>query len=296
MQRVVLLLLLVSCSSGCSVKLVYNNLDRFARWGVSDYVDLNDAQQSYFDAQVAQLLYWHRTQQLPEYAALLESLSVTLPDGTDIAEIRSIGDRMYVWYEDLEHRLIPIAVELLLSLDEEQVNELPKKFQRDNEKLAEDEAGLSVQEQQQRWLREYEDGISRFTGRLNREQQDYLAAAAVNYIPQYALWADYRARWQSDLLQLIRQRREDADEFDRAFRELVAARIPVYYGEELTAVFAHNERQYQEVTVWLFNNLTPKQREKLQQTISELAQAFAELRAEAPPEPPPLAAACLVRC
>lgn len=272
---------------------MYNNLDRLARWGVSDYVDMNDAQRACFDGQVAELLYWHRTQQLPEYAALMETLAVTLPDGTSLEEIRGIGDLMYVWYEVLEARLTPIAIDLLLSLDDEQVAALPARFKRDNDELAEDEEGLTLEEQQQRWLREYSDGISRFTGRLNKEQREYLSAQAVNYIPQYQLWADYRQRWQADLVTLIEQDRDDPDEFASAFEALVAARIPVYYGEELTAVFAHNERLYQQVTVWLFNSLTPKQREKLQQSITELAIAFRELRAEAAPQPPQFTA-CLI--
>jgi len=293
--RACLLLLLLNVAGGCSVKLAYNNLDRFARWGVSDYVDMNKEQRAYFDAQVAQLLYWHRTQQLPEYVDLLKTLSVTFADGTDLTEIRGIGDRMYLWYEEIEDRLVPIATEMLLSLDEEQVARLPEKFERDNEELAEDEAGLAETELQQRWLEEYRDGMSRFTGRLDKPQLDYLAAQSVNYIPQYELWADYRARWQADLLDLIREHRSDPEIFAAQFRALVAARIPVYYGEELTAVFAHNEKLYQEVTVWLLNNLSPKQRSKLLENISDLAITFRELRTDAPATAPP-SGGCLVRC
>ena len=138
LQRALLVLLLAAQLSGCGVKLMYNNLDRFARWNMSDYVDLNDEQRAYFDAEVDALLYWHRTHQLPEYADLLETLPTTFSNGADLAEILWISDRMFVWYEQLEARLVHIAVEIMLSLEEEQVAELPRRLERDNEELEEE--------------------------------------------------------------------------------------------------------------------------------------------------------------
>lgn len=293
--RLVLVVLIAAQLAGCGVKLVYNNMDRFARWNMSDYVDMNDEQRAYFDAEVGRLLYWHRTHQLPEYADLLETLPTTFSDGADLDEILWVSERMYFWYEQIEVRLLPLAVEMMLSLDDEQVADLPRRLERDNEELAEEEAGLSPAELEKRWQREFSDGFSRLVGRLTREQKAYLSQQSVHYIPQYALWADYRRRWQSDVLKLIRDGRGDEAAFAEAFGVLVDARIPVYYGDELTAVFKHNERQYQEVTVWLLNSLTPAQREKLGVRMAELAESFRELRAEAAAQAPD-GPDCLVRC
>lgn len=285
--RAVLVVLIAAQLSGCGVKLVYNNLDRFARWNMSDYVDLNEEQQAYFDAEVDALLYWHRTHHLPEYADLLETLPTTFSDGADLDEILWISERMFVWYEQLEARLVPIAVEIMLSLEDRQVAELPRRLERDNTELEEEEAGLDADAIARRWQREYIDGFKRLVGRLTREQKAYLAAQSVDYIPQYTLWADYRRRWQREILQLIAEDRGDPEVFAEKFQRLVDARIPVYYGEELTEVFKHNERQYQNVTVWLLNSLTPEQQQRLNERLLELAEDFRELRAEAAPLPPP---------
>lgn len=286
LRILVVVLLVISQLSGCGVKLMYNNLDRFARWNMSDYVDLNDQQRAYFDAEVDALLYWHRTHHLPEYADLLELLPTTFSDGADLDEILWISDRMFVWYEQLEARLVPIAVEIMLSLDDQQVSELPQRLERDNLELEEEEAGLDAEAIARRWQREYSDGFKRLVGRLTREQKDYLAAQSIDYIPQYSLWADYRRRWQRDILKLIREGRDDPESFAQAFQALVDARIPVYYGDELTAVFKHNERQYQTVTVWMLNSLTDEQQLRLNERLLELAEDFRELRAEAAPTPP----------
>jgi len=295
MKRILLLVIVVLAGSGCSVKLMYNNLDRFARWGMSDYVDMTPAQREYFDAEMAEFLYWHRTTQLPLYADLLDALGPTFADGATVAEVRGVGDEMFVWYEAIERRLVPVGVEMMLSLSDEQVAALPEKLAKDNEELAEDEEGLTVEEARERWQREYADGFARFAGRLNKAQKAYLAEQSVHYIPQYDLWADYRRRWQADVLALIRDGRADPEAFDKAFRGLLAARKPVYYGDELTAVFDRNERHYQEVTVWMLNSLTDKQKETFNTRVQELAEAFRELVAEAPDRPPP-APGCLATC
>ena len=112
----IMLLALAVLTSGCGVKLAYNNLDRFARWGVSDYVNMNDEQRAYFDAEIDSIMYWHRTEHLPQYAELFESLENRFADGTNAGEIESIGDRFFVWYEEFEDRLLPVGIELLLSL------------------------------------------------------------------------------------------------------------------------------------------------------------------------------------
>jgi hypothetical protein len=293
--RLLLALLVAVQLAGCGVKLVYNNMDRFARWTMSDYVDMNDEQRDYFDAEIARLLYWHRTHQLQEYADLLETLPTTFSDGADLQEILWVSERMFVWYEEIEVRLVPFAVQMMLSLDDAQVADLPRRLERDNQELAEEELGLSVAALEKRWQREFSDGFSRLVGRLTREQKAYLSQQSVHYIPQYALWADYRRRWQKDVLKLIRAGRDDQLAFAEAFSTLVDARIPVYYGDELTAVFKQNERQYQEVTVWMLNHLTAAQRKKLLVRIAELAESFRELRSEASAQPP-AGPACLVRC
>ena len=54
-------------TSGCGVKLAYNNADRLARWWVSDYIDMTRDQRDYFDASTSEIMFWHRTTQLAIY-------------------------------------------------------------------------------------------------------------------------------------------------------------------------------------------------------------------------------------
>ena len=108
------------------------------------------------------------------------------------------------------------------------------------------------------------------------------------------MWADYRKRWQGDLLQLLHEQRADPEVFVAAFTALMDARES-YYGEELQAVFDTNEQLAREVTAWLIRDFNDKQRERFATRLSELAETFRELSEDLPDEVP-RGGGCLVRC
>ncbi len=281
-------------ASGCGIKLVYNNLDRIARWSVSDYLQMDATQRAYFDAEIDRLLYWHRTTQLSQYANFLESLESVLGDGTNEQEIQAMINTMFGWGEAIESRSLPMVTELLLSMSDEQVAALPALLAESNRDFMEDEEDVPLSEMQAEWQQDFVEGFSRFAGKLNREQKAYLAAQSVRYIPQYGLWVEYRQRWQAELLRLLREERDDPAEFGRMFVSLTASRES-YYGAELTGVFAQNEVLYQEATVYLINNMTAKQLDRLFSRMGSIAEDFRELNEQAA-EREPASGGCLVVC
>jgi hypothetical protein len=46
--RIGVMVAVLVLGSGCSVKFAYNNLDRFARWGASEYLEMTDDQRRYW--------------------------------------------------------------------------------------------------------------------------------------------------------------------------------------------------------------------------------------------------------
>ncbi|WP_019895335.1 DUF6279 family lipoprotein [Hydrogenovibrio halophilus] len=60
--------------TGCSSRFVYNQLDWMLPWYIDDYVTVKTHQEPKLEKQIDQLLLWHRTQQLPEYATFVEDL------------------------------------------------------------------------------------------------------------------------------------------------------------------------------------------------------------------------------
>jgi hypothetical protein len=162
-----------------------------------------------------------------------------------------------------------MSIELLASLSDEQVGALARRLNENNEELAKEERERSLEENRAAWQKETAKRFSRFSGRLNDAQNAYLAEQSARYLPDTVLWAEYRARWQADLLKLLGLR-HDRERFAAGFRELAANRER-YYGTELTRVWENNEALAADATAWLINSLSPAQRERFYERLAELS-------------------------
>ena len=276
--KIFCVMLLVTCTSACSVKFAYNNVDRLVRWQMSDYLDLNSDQRKLLDTQIEALMSWHRREHLPEYAILMESLATQWSDGVSEAQIQSLFEQMFIWGEDIQEQSMPAAIELMQSLTDEQVAALPARLEKSNQEIAEDELDVALDQVQEVWAEDFADGLERFTGRLLKTQREYLSRRATAYQPERVLWAEYRRRFQADLMKLLMKRNEPG--FEAQFRQLAAARES-YYGEEFTRVSDENIALSREVASYVLSNLTEKQSGRLKDALLDLAQDFQELAAKA---------------
>ena len=270
------LVLLALLVGGCSVKFAYNNADRLLRWQVSEYIDLDREQKAVLSARIDEFMIWHRRTQLPEYADQMYLWSQQLTDQVTPEQIAGIFEQMLQWGERMEDRGLPIAVEIMAGLSDDQVAELGPRLELSNAEIAEPEFGLSEEEAQQSWAREFEDAMERFTGRLDIRQRDYIQRKAAGYQPERVLWAEYRRRWQADLLSLLDQRQ--SDQFAAAFSELSRAR-EAYYGDKYTRVSEENIELSREVAAYVLSNLSQRQSDRLQDSLTKLGDDFAELAA-----------------
>ncbi len=290
--RVLSLLVLLATATGCTIKLAYNNLDRMIRWQVSDYVDFDDAQSEYFAGELDELLYWHRTTQLPLYAARAERMAMDLSEEVTAADLDALFAQAVGWADVVEQRAVPLMVELMLSLSDEQVAELPEKFAESNAEFMEDEIELTLPEAQELWRERVTDGMKYFAGRLNRSQRDYVAAQSVRYQPEFVLWVEFRKRWQAELLGALEER-QDHEKFETRFRALIDDRESLW-GEEFTTATRANEKLSRDVLVGLLARLDDEQSKRFAQRLNSLAEDFRDLSARG--KAPESVERCLARC
>ncbi len=291
-RRLVFLFVLCFVTSGCTVKFAYNNIDRLVRWQVADYVDLDEAQAAYLDAELARLLYWHRSSHLPLYAQRAERLANELDETVHVDDVRRIFDDAIGWADEIETRSMPMVIELMASLSDAQIAGLPEAFARSNAEFAEDELAMTLNEAQGEWRERVEGGMKYFAGRLSRAQRDYIAAQSVRYQPEFVMWAAYRQRWQAALLQVLAIR-DDVDAFAASYRRLVDDRER-FWGEEFTRATRANEALSLEVLHGLLEKMDDRQTARFQERLLVLAEDFRDLAADA--EAPTEASACLVTC
>ena len=73
-------LLLVTLTGCSATQFIYNRVDILVRWYLDDYVSLDREQQARFDDRFDLLIEWHRRDELPGYALLLDDALTILDD------------------------------------------------------------------------------------------------------------------------------------------------------------------------------------------------------------------------
>ena len=268
-------LLLATFVSGCSVKFIYNNLDRLGKWAINDYVDLDRDQSVYVDAQLDSFLYWHRTEELPGYAELLRDIAAGMDGGVTEQEMADVEVRVRAGVDRIQERGLPMVGGLLGSLTDEQVAALPANFEKSNAELLKEAEGKTLDERRAAWADDYAQNFKRFIGRLTPEQTAYLEMRSTIYEPDEQLWVAYRELWQADLMVLLERRRERVyflDEFGR-----MARRREDWYGDEYRQLDERNEMFYRQTALALFNMLTERQLTRLKGKLLEYAVQLDEL-------------------
>ena len=102
--------------------------------------------------------------------------------------IEDLFDHLLFWGEEIEDQSLPLMSDVLLSLDEAQIDHLESQLRSSNEDWLSVEQDESLKENQMVWAEEIEEGLERFTGRLNSDQLSYLEVKSLAYRPERALW------------------------------------------------------------------------------------------------------------
>ncbi|OGH01653.1 MAG: hypothetical protein A2600_11850 [Candidatus Lambdaproteobacteria bacterium RIFOXYD1_FULL_56_27] len=130
-----LAVLLAGCSS---LRLGYPWADWYLLRQVNSYFDLTGPQKKEAKARIAQLALWHRTQELPEYAAYLTEIGAKVDQGLTRPDL----DRFFARYQELRHRfyagLVGQAAPWMAGLEPGQFGLLQKKLAEENQELEED--------------------------------------------------------------------------------------------------------------------------------------------------------------
>lgn len=288
LKKLVACLLLACCvltSSGCGVKLLYNNADRLTRWWVSDYIDMTPEQREFLNASSAEILYWHRTTQLALYREQLLSLAQAISEPLTRTELLTYVERVEGWGMAINARAAPVALEMLLSLSAEQLQEFQRELVKSNRDY-EKEANRPPIEQAEEDARDYISLLKRFTGRLSKEQRSYIEEQHAKLAPDAQVILDYRLHWQQRLVGALNAQPPDA-----ALIDDLIINFDTHYTPEFAKMLELNEVIYQELTLGVLNGLTPKQRTRMAEELRDYAQLCAELMANAPsvaPAAPPV--------
>ena len=170
--------LLLSCLLGACgfLQLSYNNAPDLIYYWLDGYIGFDDAQKPRVLADVAQLQRWHRAEELPRYAALLEQLARDAPDDLSVDTVCAVQRDVQTRFEVLlAHAQAPIGA-LALEVTPAQLRHIEGKFAKQNAAFRKKWIDAQPAEQIKTRMERAIEQAERLYGRLNEPQLVVLRA------------------------------------------------------------------------------------------------------------------------
>ncbi len=262
---------LTSCSA---VKLSYEKADWLLAQWAGRYVDLTSEQERALRTEVSDLKRWHRGNELPEYARLLDAAAVHLQAGMTRAQIEEtvalVRARARVLGEQAGASFAPV----LANLSEAQLREMEARFEADNRRFVKRHLSGSPQDQVERRSAWLQNQLEDWFGKLDRVQRERVVRLVSAYPDMPAVRLSERKRRQEALLTAARAGRAGGGTGPR-----LKALGDMGHGRpaRVQAAMAAWERAFIDMLEQFEDSLTPAQRARGIARLRGYAEDFREL-------------------
>lgn len=207
LSRIIGVLLLVFLAGCSAVKTGYNSAPTLAYWWLDGYVDFTAAQDGPVRDSLGALHAWHRTEELPAYADLLQRMQQLAGGAVSPELVCSFSDRVRTHLQRLNERSAAGLARVVPTLDAGQLQKLVRQFEKNNQKWREEWLDGTPDELLARRLDRAVDRYEDFYGRLSDSQKTLLRQRlAASSFDARAAWAE-RLRRQRDLLRIFQEHR-----------------------------------------------------------------------------------------
>ncbi len=183
----------------------YNQGPQLVWWWLDGYIDFNNAQTPQAKEAIRQWFDWHRTTQLPQYAARLSDLSHQINDSVT-------SDQVCGWYEDLRSIFAPaldhamhVGAPLVPGLSEAQLRHLEQRYAKGNDEFREDYLQTVIADRRNASIKRSVKRFENFYGSLNDAQKRLIADGIAASPFDAEAWLAERQRRQSQTLLTLRQ-------------------------------------------------------------------------------------------
>ena len=262
--------------SACSAtRVAYNYADTVVRYMASNYLDLDAAQSEDLKPRLLRFHEWHRTNELPVYAALMRSASRRAAEGITAEDVAWGLGNVRLRYRRLAARAAEDAAPVLATLAPAQLAALEHKFAENNEKYAKEFLSQDDKKRRRAQTKRMLERFHDFAGELTAEQEARIERFALAHERHVALRFEDRQRWQRDLVAALRQERRP-QELGRHLAEMFD-RPELRRSEEFIREDKRWDDDLGQLIVDLDRSLSPKQRAQVVRRLSDYAEDFAVL-------------------
>ncbi len=265
-----LVLLLAFGLGGCSaLRLGYSNGPQLAWWWLDGYMDFSREQSPRARLAVDRWFDWHRSSQLPAYAALLAQAQQQATEPLTADAVCRWQARLVQALDPAIKRGVDDFAELLPGLGAAQFRQMDEKNAKTLETVREDYLQPNPRDRQAAAFKRTLERAENFYGDLNETQKRVLMVGLASSPFNPDLWLQERLRRQRDTTQTLRRLAADkaASREDRA----AALRALVKRTEESPEpVYRDYQKRLSEyncgLLAQLHNTTTPAQRQRARNT------------------------------
>ena len=204
--RIICLLCAALALGACStIKLGYNTLPEIATWWADGYADLDDAQESRLRENIARLQQWHRQEELPRYADLLQRVEAMAASPVQAQQVCGLVAEIRGLIAVVAHRAQPALTTMALGLTPAQLQHLERKYAKNNAQYGKDWIGITAAELADKRFDQALDRSETVYGRLQEPQKAALREQLERFAfdPRRAL--ALRQLRQQDILAALRK-------------------------------------------------------------------------------------------
>ncbi|MDB4535987.1 prominin family protein [Oceanospirillaceae bacterium] len=274
--RALLAVLVISVStSGCTTKLAYDFLDWGLYWELKDYVKFTRDQRLLVKDEISQLIDWHRSEELPQYADQLEKLSKELKSGITVEQLEESYNNLRDSWQRIVIKTLPATVDIISNLNDEQVNDF---FEMLIEKEGDDakkiEKGTNA-----RTLKKREAYVSKkivgVIGKLNEDQKSLIAQWALSMKPTKELSLAQAIQWRTRMQTVLAERHNEQQLENNLM--VLFANPDQLRSTSYRRVIEKNKRLIMQLLFDLNQTLTKQQRSKLVKKLQSYINDFRDL-------------------
>jgi len=274
--RALLAVLVISVStSGCTTKLAYDFLDWGLYWELKDYVKFTRDQRLLVKDEISQLIDWHRSEELPQYADQLEKLSKELKSGITVGQLEEFSNNLRDSWQRIVIKTLPAAVDIISNLTDEQVNDFLKMLiEKEGDDAKKIEKGTHV-----RTVKKREAYVSKkivdVIGKLNEDQKSLIAQWALSMKPTQELSLAQAIQWRTRMQTVLAERHNEQQMEDNLM--VLFANPEQLRSASYRRVIEKNKRLIMQLLFDLNRTLTNQQRSKLIKKLQSYINDFRDL-------------------
>jgi hypothetical protein len=204
--RVLCLIAVMLAVAACSsIRFAYNQGDTILYWWLNAYIDLDTEQSSFVKQDIDQLINWHRKTQLKDYSQLLGNAQRQLAGNVTQADLKATYREVKARTELLAYKALPELADLALSVKPEQIANIEKKFNKNNDSYRKKFVRIDNDKKQKQRYKKSMEQFELWFGDFSSEQEAVLRKASDVRPLESEIWLEERIIRQKKIIAVLRE-------------------------------------------------------------------------------------------